>query len=41
MSGKRLYFSVNLLPFCAVHAFAHWDWLWLFLIGSKQCFCDR
>jgi hypothetical protein len=33
--------SVKLLLFCAVHSFACWDWLWLFLISSKQWFCDH
>jgi hypothetical protein len=35
----RLNFSVNLLLFCAVNALPCWDWLWLFFVSSKQCFC--
>jgi hypothetical protein len=31
--------SVKLLLFCAVRALTCWDWLWLFSLGSKQCFC--
>jgi hypothetical protein len=32
-------FSVKLQLFCAVRAITCWDWLWLFFVSSKQCFC--